>query len=160
MCLQESSQGLTLGVCLRLGERKTQQVLLLNQLRSSVPWVHLIYPTSTIHKPQNGPPFGPLPYLDADRPRVRSGWVWTGGCAGVGVQRGGAPQRREGGRSIQERIRSDAARPRPGESARHIWNCRFDLPSSLAVPPRGPYKERAGHWGFSGGDASCYQPGL
>lgn len=88
--------------------------------------------------------------------RMRGGWG-----VGVGVQQGGAP-RKEGAPSIriQQRIRSDAARPRRGESVRHIWHCRFDLPSSLAVPPRGPYKERAGHWGFSRGDASCYQPGL
>lgn len=77
---------------------------------------------------------------------MKSGWE-------EGVQQGGAPRGGKEGASsirIQERIRSDAARSRPGESARHIWNCRFDLPSSFAVPPRGPYKVREGHWGFLG----------
>lgn len=56
---------------------------------------------------------------------------------------------KEGTPSIgfQEGVTSDAARPRRGESARHIWNCRSDLPSRLAVPPRGPYKDHADHWG-------------
>lgn len=58
----------------------------------------------------------------------------------------GGRHRRHPSQRIQGRTGSDAARSRQGESARHIWNCRFDLPSSLAVPPRGPYMERAGHW--------------
>ena len=45
---------------------------------------------------------------------------------------------------------SDAARPRRGESRCHIWNCGSGLPWSPAVPPRGPYKELVGHWGFLG----------
>lgn len=80
------------------------------------------------------------------------------------MQQGGAPHGvKEGASSIKFRvggIRSDGARTRPVESARHIWSCPADLPSSLAVPPRGPYKERAGHWGASRGDTSCYQAGL
>lgn len=73
----------------------------------------------------------------------------TGRSRGVGGVGGRRREGKEGTPStgFQEGIRSDAARPRRGESARHIWNCRFNLPSRLAVPPRGPYKEQAGNRG-------------
>lgn len=109
------------------------------------------------------PPFTNLSTAPPSLPSAILGCWQAEGEEWVGVQQGGAPRAgKEGAPSIrfEERVRSDAARPRRGESARHIWNCRFDLPSSLASPPRGPYKVPVVQWGFSRGDASCYQPGL
>lgn len=141
-----SLQGLTLGECLRLGEND---------------------PTSATAEPATvfccaGSPYipdlhhsqtsalAPIPALFHIRMLTGQGGRVGGGgrikdARLVVVRREIHPSIR-----LQEGIRSDAARPRPGESARHIWNCRFDLPSSHAVPPRRPYKERAGRWGFLG----------
>lgn len=146
-----SYQGLTLGVFLRLGEKD---------------------PTSAAAEPATvvcgaGSPFipdihhsqtsalDPIPALCLIR-------TTPGRGRGTGEERGATGRRRRGLPSIgiQGMLASDAARPRRGERRCHIWNCRCGLPWSPAVPPRGPYKERVGHWGVSRRDASCYQAGL
>lgn len=141
-----SLQDLTLGLCLRLGENDPTSAaaepatVLLAACPPFIPDFHHSQ-TSAVD---------PIPALCHIRRLTGRGWEVGGGEGEEEVQQGGAPRwGKEGALSIiiQERIRSDAARPRQGESACHIWNCRFDLPSSPAVPPRGPYKDRAGHRG-------------
>lgn len=65
----------------------------------------------------------------------------------------GGVSSKEGGdaiRQVAERDQrdSDAARPRRGESGRHIWHCRFDLPVRVAVPPQGRKRSLHDRWGF------------
>lgn len=135
---QVPAGSLTLGVFVCGSERTTQPVLLLNQLRSQLQPLRLLYPTSTIHCPQHWPPSRPSAILgcwQAAAGRV-GGWMW-------GAVRRRAPL------CARRKLRPSASMGGGwgDQTWFHKWNCRFDLPSSLVVPPKRPYKVCTLHWG-------------